>query len=60
MRTHMYAANYANFEQARTTFEEVPAQASLQNCASCADCAARCANNVRIGDRIADLRTIFA
>ena len=29
MRTHMYAASYANFEQARATFEEIPARASL-------------------------------
>jgi len=60
MRTHMYAANYANFEQARATFDEIPATASLGNCADCAACSARCANNVRIGDRVADLRTMYA
>ena len=60
MRTHMYAANYANFERARATFEEIPAEASLRNCADCAQCSARCANNVRINERIADLRTIYA
>jgi hypothetical protein len=60
MRTHMYAANYANFEQARATFEEIPRQASLANCADCAACSARCANNVRIGERVADLRTMDA
>jgi uncharacterized protein len=60
MRTHMYAANYANFEQARATFEEIPKQASLGNCGDCADCAARCANNVRIGERVADLRSMYA
>ena len=60
MRTHMYAANYANFEQARATFDEVPAHASLRNCADCAACSARCANNVHIGDRVADLRTMYA
>jgi hypothetical protein len=60
MRTHMYAASYANFEQARATLEEIPAQASLRNCTDCPHCSARCANNVRIGDRVADLRMIYA
>ena len=60
MRAHMYAANYANFERARATFEEVPARASLGNCATCADCSARCANNVRIRERVADLRAMYA
>jgi predicted aldo/keto reductase-like oxidoreductase len=59
MRTHMYAANYANFEHARATFEAIPANASLGNCADCATCSARCANNVRIGERVADLRTMY-
>jgi predicted aldo/keto reductase-like oxidoreductase len=60
MRAQMYAASYANFDQARATFEEVPAEASLGNCAACDRCSARCANNVRIGERIADLRMIYA
>jgi aryl-alcohol dehydrogenase-like predicted oxidoreductase len=60
MRVHMYAANYANFEQARATFDEVPEQARLGNCAGCAACSARCANNVRIAERMADLRTMYA
>jgi len=60
MRTHMYAASYANFEQARATFEEIPADASLRNCTDCAQCSARCANNVRIGERVADLKAIYA
>ncbi len=60
MRTHMYAANYANFEQARATFDEIPREASLGNCTSCARCSARCANNVRIAERIADLKTMYA
>jgi predicted aldo/keto reductase-like oxidoreductase len=60
MRTHMYAANYANFEQARATFEEIPAEASLGMCANCASCTARCVNNVRIGERVADLKAMYA
>ncbi|MGE5358654.1 MAG: aldo/keto reductase [Bacteroidales bacterium] len=60
MRTHMYAANYANFEHARATFEEIPRHASLVNCTSCSTCSAQCANNVRIGDRVADLKAMYA
>jgi predicted aldo/keto reductase-like oxidoreductase len=59
MRAHMYAANYANFEHARATFDEIPAQASLGSCAGCTTCSARCANNVRIGERVADLKTMY-
>jgi len=60
MRAHMYAANYANFDQARATFDEVPAASSLANCDGCAACSARCVNRVVIADRIADLKTMYA
>ncbi len=60
MRTHMYAANYTNFDQARRTLEEIPANAGLHNCSDCSDCSARCANRVRIGDRISELKLIYA
>ena len=60
MRTHMYAANYANFEQARATFQEIPASASLRQCVACAECSARCANNVRIAERVRDLKAMYA
>jgi uncharacterized protein len=60
MRTHMYAASYANFEHARATFEEIPAHASLGTCSGCTTCSARCANNVRIGERVADLKAMYA
>ncbi|MFB3854917.1 MAG: aldo/keto reductase [Vicinamibacterales bacterium] len=60
MRTHMYAANYANFEQARATFEEIPEAASLGNCAACERCSARCRDTVRIGERVRDLRAMYA
>jgi uncharacterized protein len=60
MRTHMYAASYANFEQARTTFDEIPAQASLALCGDCSDCSARCGNNLGIAEKVADLKTMYA
>jgi predicted aldo/keto reductase-like oxidoreductase len=60
MRTHMYAANYANFEHARATFDQIPPHAGLPNCGTCATCTARCANNVRIAERLADLKAMYA
>ena len=60
MRTHMYAANYANFEHARATFDAIPTHVSLGNCVECAHCVARCANNVRIAERVADLKMMYA
>ncbi len=60
MRTHMYAANYTNFDQARRTLEEIPAEAGLKNCAGCSSCSARCAGNVKIDARIEELKLIYA
>ena len=60
MRTHMYAACYSNFDQARFTLESTPRTAGLENCIDCSGCSARCAYNVRIGENIAELKTIYA
>ncbi len=39
MRSHMYAAQYSNFHQARVALEEIPPQYGLQACESCStDC----------------------
>ncbi|MCX6835402.1 MAG: aldo/keto reductase [candidate division Zixibacteria bacterium] len=60
MRTHMYATQYANFELARHTLNEIPNQHSLQVCGSCSSCAAKCANSVNIGRKIDELKLIYA
>lgn len=60
MRTHMYAACYSNFDQARFTLERIPKTAGLESCVDCSNCSARCAYNVRIGENIAELKTIYA
>jgi predicted aldo/keto reductase-like oxidoreductase len=60
MRTHMYAAQYGNFEQARHTLDEIPRAQGLQNCTSCESCVARCANSVNIGRKIDELKLIYA
>ena len=59
MRTHMYAANYGNLEHARATYDSIPAHVSLGNCVNCSTCSARCANNVRIAERVADLKSMY-
>ena len=59
MRTHMYAAQYANFHHARATLNEISKDRSLQNCVSCAECVARCANTVDIRNRIEELKLIY-
>ena len=60
MRTHMYTANYANFEQARATLEEIPAPAGIAACATCATCTAQCAHTVQIAQRVRDLKSMYA
>ncbi len=59
MRTHMYTAQYANFHQARMTLNEIPAGRGLSACGSCDDCIARCANNVDIPGRVAELKLVY-
>lgn len=60
MRTHMYAAQYGNFLQARQTLDDIPSQKSLINCTSCDRCTARCAHSVDIARRIEELKLIYA
>ncbi|HQL23736.1 MAG TPA: aldo/keto reductase, partial [candidate division Zixibacteria bacterium] len=60
MRTHMYAAQYANFEEARATLGEIAPGRGLHACGACERCAARCAHAVDIPGRIERLKTIYA
>jgi len=60
MRTHMYAAQYADFYLARTTLNEIRSDQSLVNCVSCSDCSAICANRVDIARRIEELKLMYA
>ncbi|SYZ73451.1 conserved hypothetical protein [Candidatus Zixiibacteriota bacterium] len=59
MRTYMYAAQYGNLLQARTTLDEIPPDNSIRNCLSCSTCLARCANDVKISRRIEFLKEIY-
>ena len=59
MRTHMYAAQYANFQQARATLDEIPAGNGLKVCTDCSNCQAKCANTVDIARRIDELKMMY-
>ncbi len=60
MRTHMYAAQYANFHHARAVLDDIPRSRGIQACTSCAQCLAQCANAVDIHRRIGELKTMYA
>lgn len=60
MRTHMYAAQYANFELARRTLDGIPADSGFKNCADCSACTAQCVNSVDIPTKIDELKLIYA
>jgi len=59
MRTHMYAAQYANFQLARQTLQDIPTDRSLSSCSSCDTCTARCVNSVDIPSKIDELKLIY-
>lgn len=60
MRTHMYAAGYANFHQARQVLNDIPTANGLSNCVSCGECVAGCSNSVNIQKNISELKAIYA
>jgi predicted aldo/keto reductase-like oxidoreductase len=60
MRTHMYAANYSNFYQARATLDDIPGGMGLDACGACSVCSARCAHSVDIARNIDELKQIYA
>jgi len=59
MRTHMYAARYANFYQARSTIDEIPSEFSLMACTSCSKCTAKCVRSVNIAQNIDELKMMY-
>ncbi len=60
MRTHMYAAQYGDFQKARRTIDAIPSNRGLQTCVSCDNCTAKCVNAVDIGRKLNELRLIYA
>ncbi len=60
MRTHMYAAQYGNFQLARATLDSIPRRSGIKACQTCTECAAGCANSVDIDRRIGELKLMYA
>ena len=60
MRTWMYARQYANFHQARATYDEIPYEKSLAACSDCTECTATCAYTVDIPRRVEELKLVYA
>jgi len=59
MRTHMYAAQYSNFTQARMTLDGIPARQGIANCGACAECTARCSSSINVAGRIDTLKSMY-
>ncbi len=60
MRTHLYAAQYGNFHEARAVLDDLPRSQGIAACSSCLQCSARCVRDVDIPGRIGDLKVIYA
>ncbi|MFH1373262.1 MAG: aldo/keto reductase [bacterium] len=60
MRTWMYTRQYANFHQARATYDEIPRSKSLAACSDCSECTARCVHTVDIPRRVEELKLVYA
>jgi predicted aldo/keto reductase-like oxidoreductase len=60
MRTHLYAAQYGNFHEARAVLDDLPRAKGIAACSSCLQCSARCVRDIDIPGRIGDLKVIYA
>jgi predicted aldo/keto reductase-like oxidoreductase len=60
MRTHMYAAQYANFHHARATLDDIEPGRGLDACSGCGACRVCCRHAVDVAAKIDELRLIYA
>jgi predicted aldo/keto reductase-like oxidoreductase len=60
MRTHMYAAQYANFHHARVTLDEIESGRGLEVCSGCGKCIVSCPHSVDVAANIEELKLIYA
>lgn len=58
MRTHMYAFQYQNLDQAYVTIREIERGKGLSQCLDCKTCSAKCVRAVQIAQRIDELKTL--
>jgi len=59
MRIHMYTKQYADFQLARQTLDDIPSDKNLSVCSSCDTSVAGCVNSVDIPAKIAELKLIY-
>jgi len=60
MRTSMYLMQYSNIYEAKNTLNMIDNGRGISNCIGCDSCKAICNNRVNIGERIKDLKVLFA
>jgi predicted aldo/keto reductase-like oxidoreductase len=58
MRTHMYAFQYRNLDQAQAAIREIRPQSGLAQCMDCTTCFASCIRSVAIPHKIHDLKEL--
>ena len=58
-RSLMYAEGYRDVALARSTYAEIPAQASLEACGECSKCVARCAYGLDIEERMGRAKALL-
>jgi predicted aldo/keto reductase-like oxidoreductase len=58
MRTHMYAFQYRNLDQAQAAIREIRPQSGLAQCMDCTTCSASCIRSVAIPHKIHDLKEL--
>jgi uncharacterized protein len=59
-RSIMYAEAYGSMELARSTYEEIPYNASASACLGCPECAAKCVRGIDIGAKMEKALKLFA
>ncbi|HDQ45488.1 MAG TPA: 4Fe-4S dicluster domain-containing protein [bacterium] len=60
MRSHMYAFQYHNLEQAHAAIREIAPRYGLAECLDCAVCSAACVRSVAVPERIRELKQLAA
>jgi len=60
LRSLMYAEGYGEFALGREHFRALPAELARVRCSDCSECTVKCANGVRVFERLSRAQEIFA